>query len=93
MEKVDVAGLKIDALSKNQLLESALFRIKSAQKTWITTVYSEFLHAALREPDVLAMLNKADIAVPDGIGIFWARKFLQIPLRPKNYWLMILQAA
>ena len=38
------------------------------------------------------MLNQANIAVPDGIGIFWAHKFLSIPLTAKNYWLKILQA-
>ncbi len=80
MDKIDVAGLKIDPISKQQLLDLVLQRITSNQKTWITTVYSEFLYAGLRDPKIMEMLNKADVAVADGIGIFWAKKYSEIPL-------------
>jgi len=92
MDKTDVAGLKIDSLSKKQLRNEVLARIKSSQKTWITTVYSEFLYAALRDPKIMDLLNQADIAVPDGVGIFWAKKYLEIPLTAKSYYGKILQA-
>ena len=78
--KVDIAGLKVDAISKAELLIEVISRIKASQKTWVTTVYSEFLYAALKDPKIVELLNKANIAVPDGIGIFWAKKYLEIPL-------------
>jgi N-acetylglucosaminyldiphosphoundecaprenol N-acetyl-beta-D-mannosaminyltransferase len=70
MHKIDVAGLKIDTLPKSELIDKLKNRIALNQQTWVTTVYSEFLYAALKDPRVMAMLNQADIAVPDGIGIF-----------------------
>jgi N-acetylglucosaminyldiphosphoundecaprenol N-acetyl-beta-D-mannosaminyltransferase len=101
MSKIDIAGLKIDAITKKQLLEAVFSRIKGGQKTFITTPYSEFLYHAFREPKLLEVFNKADFAVADGIGIFWAKRYLEIPLISAtlirgrisvSYWLMILQA-
>lgn len=93
MTKVDIAGLKIDALTKGELLEVLRQRIKSGQKTWLTTPYSEFLRTGLLDPEVMRILNSADLAVPDGIGLFWAARYLSIPLTAKSYWGKIIQAA
>ena len=90
--QIRIAGLKIDALSKEELLATLRSRITANKKTWITTLYSEFLYAALRGAQTLEMLNQADIAVPDGVGIFWAHKYLSIPLTTKSYYGKILQA-
>ena len=90
--KFDIAGLKVDSVTKQELLAVLLSRITANQKTWITTVYSEFLHSALREPKVMKMLNQADIAVADGIGILWAQKFLSQAYISKNFWLKIIES-
>lgn len=92
MTKLDIAGLKIDAMTKKELLATIGKNIAAGKKIWVTTPYSEFLYAGLRDPEVLQMLNQADIAVPDGIGIFWAAKYLSIPLTAKSYWGKIAQA-
>lgn len=92
MPKIDIAGLKIDAFAKPELLTLLRSCLTANRKIWLTTLYSEFLHAALRNPKIMEMLNRTDIAIPDGIGIFWAKRFLDIPLIAKNYWLKILQA-
>ena len=92
MNKIDVAGLKIDSLTKKEFLAAALQRIKSAQKTFVITPYSEFLYHALRNSKLLEIFNRADFAVADGIGIFWAKKYLDLPLTAKNYWGRIFQA-
>jgi N-acetylglucosaminyldiphosphoundecaprenol N-acetyl-beta-D-mannosaminyltransferase len=92
MEKINVAGLKVDAIPKRELIDILRLRISRGQKTFITTLYSEFLYAAIEDRGVLDMLNQADIAVADGIGIIWAAKYLSVPLTAKNYWLKILQA-
>jgi N-acetylglucosaminyldiphosphoundecaprenol N-acetyl-beta-D-mannosaminyltransferase len=91
MAKIDIAGLKIDAVTKPTLLDELRNRINRGQKTWVTTPYSEFLHAGLTDNRILDILNKADYAVPDGIGLFWAAKYLSIPLTAKSYWGKILQ--
>ncbi len=92
MQKIDVAGLKIDAITKQELLQALLKRIQAGEKTFITTPYSEFLYHIFQKPKLLEIFNKADFAVADGIGIFLAKKYLSIPLTFKNYWLKILQS-
>lgn len=92
MNKIDIAGLKIDSVTKDELLKQVKERILSNQKTTIFTPYSEFLYRAFQNPELLKTLNTADFSVADGIGIFWAKKYLSIPLTAKNYWLKIWQA-
>ncbi|MDR3642216.1 MAG: WecB/TagA/CpsF family glycosyltransferase [Candidatus Doudnabacteria bacterium] len=92
MNKVDIAGLKINAVAKVELLAELRDRISRGQKTWLTTPYSEFLHAALLDPEIMRVLNSADLAIADGIGLFWAYRYLSIPLIAKSYWGKILQS-
>lgn len=91
MSKIDIAGLKVDAVGKKELLAVIQSRVIAGQKTWITTPYSEFLYAGLCDSKIMEMLTQADFAVADGIGIFWAAKFLSIPLTAKSYYGKILQ--
>lgn len=92
MLQVDIAGLQVNAYTKKQFLQTLTDRLARGEKTFVTTPYSEFLYAALRDKTVLAMLNRADIAIPDGIGILLAKSFLTIPFTVNNYYLKILQA-
>jgi N-acetylglucosaminyldiphosphoundecaprenol N-acetyl-beta-D-mannosaminyltransferase len=93
MSKIDVAGLKIDSITKQELLQQISARTKNGRKTFIITPYSEFLYRGLRDTSLLDVFNRADLAVPDGIGIIWAKKYLDIPLTAKSYWGKIFQAA
>ncbi len=93
MTKIDIAGLKIDAISKAELLKRISERLDANQKTFITTPYSEFLYRILWSPGDLKNLNQADYAVADGIGILWAAKYFSLPLKANAYWLKVLQAA
>ncbi len=92
MEKISVAGLKIDAITKKEFLAKTEERLLSGQKTFAITPYSEFLYYSFQNPKLLEIFNQADFAVADGIGIFWAKKYLEIPLTAKNFWLKIFQS-
>src|SRR5437868_5830938 len=92
MPKIDVGGLKVDAITKAELLQQISGQIKQGQKTFVITPYSEFLYHALQDAKIMEIYNKADFSVPDGIGIFWAAKFLSLPLTAKSYYGKILQA-
>jgi UDP-N-acetyl-D-mannosaminuronic acid transferase (WecB/TagA/CpsF family) len=93
MNKIDIAGLKVDAITKQDFLEQSLKRILLNQKTFVITPYSEFLYNSFQDPKLLEVFNKADFSLADGIGIFWSKKYLSIPLTANNYWIKILQAA
>lgn len=91
-KQIDIAGLKVDAITKEQFFVQLEKRIEQGQQTFVTTPYSEFLYNALRDREVMTLLNSSDIAVPDGVGILWAEYFLGQPLTRQNYWLKIIQA-
>ncbi len=90
--QINVAGLKLNAITKQELLQVIDERIKSGSKTFLTTLYSEFLFASLRDREAKALLNKADIAVADGIGVIWANYFLSRNFSISNFYLKIFQA-
>ena len=92
MHKVDIAGLQVNAVTKQQLLDHVAQRTRSKQKTFVTTVYSEFLYQSMRDNEIRTLLNKADIAVADGIGVLWAQTFLARPFTVGNFYLKIIQA-
>ncbi|HEX3099776.1 MAG TPA: WecB/TagA/CpsF family glycosyltransferase [Patescibacteria group bacterium] len=91
-KKIDVAGLKVDAISKSELLEQIASRIQNREKTFIATPYSEFLFASMRRPHIRALLNRADLSIVDGVGVLWAHLFLDQKLSFKNFYLNVLQA-
>lgn len=91
IKKIDVAGLKIDAITKAELLAQIVERVGKHEKTLVVTPYSEFLYASLRSKEVRELLNSADFAVADGVGIFWAHLFMSQPLVFKNYYFKILE--
>ncbi len=49
----------------------------------ICTLNPEYLIDARRDPDFAATLRRADLRVPDGIGILWAARLLGVPLRER----------
>lgn len=49
----------------------------------ICTVNPEFVMDARRNPDFAAALQRADLRVPDGVGILWAARLLGSPLKER----------
>jgi N-acetylglucosaminyldiphosphoundecaprenol N-acetyl-beta-D-mannosaminyltransferase len=92
MPKVDVAGLKLDAITKAEFLGELHSRIARKEQAFVVTPYSEFLYSALRDPKLMALFNSADISIVDGIGVLWAHRYLSIPLTRKSYLGKIFQA-
>jgi N-acetylglucosaminyldiphosphoundecaprenol N-acetyl-beta-D-mannosaminyltransferase len=92
MDTVDIAGLRLNSVTKKELLTEIEKRIHAGQKTSVITPYSEFLVAGLRDSFFMELLNKATYSIPDGIGILWANLFLSKPLTLKSYYGKIVQA-
>ncbi len=80
--KIDLLGISIDNLTKRQVLENIESRLKAVGSIFIVTPYSESIVAAQKDEEFRKILNSADFALPDGIGILWAAKFLHKPSSP-----------
>jgi len=76
MNKVEILGVKIDNLSLQEVLEKTGQFLDSADQHYIVTPNPEFLVAAQKDQNFKEILNYADIAVADGIGLIKAAKYL-----------------
>jgi len=77
-KKVNVLGVKIDDLSMDQAVELVEGWLKRDGKHYIVTPNPEFVMAAQYDPEFKKILNDADLAIPDGVGIIWALNYLSL---------------
>ena len=76
--RVDILGVKIDAVTFNQALTQIEQFVKDGRKHLVVTPYAESIIAAQTDTEFRGILNGADLAVPDGGSLLAAAKFLQI---------------
>jgi N-acetylglucosaminyldiphosphoundecaprenol N-acetyl-beta-D-mannosaminyltransferase len=76
--KTDIAGVLIDNLSKQEVLDKVTNLVHSTDSGYVVTPYSEMIVFAMRDEKYKQVLNNAVISVPDGIGILWAGKYLSL---------------
>lgn len=90
-KRVDILGVQIDALTMPQALRRVEELARDRQSHYIVTPNPEFIMQALKDGKFREVVNNADLALADGIGILWAAKFLSIPLS-QAAWLAHIQA-
>ena len=74
--KVHILDIKINKITFQEVFDKIEFFLESDNNHYIVTVNPEIVIAAQKDEKIKNILNKADISVPDGIGILWASKFL-----------------
>lgn len=90
-KRVDILGIQIDALTMPQALRRVEELARDRRAHYIVTPNPEFVMQALKDGSFREVVNGADLALADGIGILWAAKFLSIPLSRID-WLARIQA-
>ena len=78
-----ILGVKIDQVDCQKTLEIINQFIIEKQPKQIVTVNPEFVMTALKDREFKNILNKADLAIPDGIGIIWASRILGKSLKER----------
>lgn len=76
--RADIAGVMIDNVSKQEVIDKIENLVRSGKPGYAVTPYSEMVVFALNDPEYKKVLNNAALALPDGIGILWAAKFLSL---------------
>ena len=76
--KIDVLGVQINSDTKNTIIFYIKKLLDENKKNFITTPYSEMLVAAQKDTGFREVLNSSDFALPDGFGVQWAAKYLQL---------------
>lgn len=78
-----ILGIRLNSTSMDWVLEKVIAAVDRKQKLFIATPNSEFIVYAKNNPWFKKLLNSADIAIPDSIGLVWASRILNLPLKEK----------
>lgn len=80
---VYILGVRIDNVSAVEMLEILAQFVDQGGAHQISTVNTEFLMAARRDPEFAALLRHTALNVPDSAGILWAARWLSHPLQER----------
>lgn len=80
-DRVYILGIGIDNLAEEEALQRIEEFVESGLPHQVVTVNPEFLVVAQEDHQFQEVLNEADLAVPDGVGLLWAARFLGKPLK------------
>lgn len=81
--KIDILGVKIDSLSFSEAMIIVNSLVHQKKHSQIVTVNPEFVIAAQKDEEFRKIINQADLAVPDGVGLLWAAKRKGTPFRER----------
>lgn len=80
MTRIDVLGVKIDKLTRTAAVEKALRLIEEHRGAYMVTPNPEIVMAAWENERLSEAIERADLVIPDGIGVIKAAKILGTPL-------------
>ncbi len=75
--KINILGVQIDNLTKPEVLKRVEQFLSDNRQHYIVTPNPEIVIAGQKDKELLEILNRADIAVPDGIGLIFASRYLK----------------
>ena len=75
-ERVDILGVKVDAVTMSQAVERVADLIDAGTPSMVATANAEMLLRATHDAELKDILNAANLVVPDGAGTVWAARHL-----------------
>lgn len=88
---VKVLKIRFDKVTLKEATEIAVKLAKSKNQSYITTPNPEILLESLKNPKFAKILNNSKLNIPDGTGILWATKYLDITKNNKSKFIKILK--
>jgi len=88
--KVDILGIKIDALTKQETADKLSGFLSSQKNNFIITANPELLLKCWKNSRLAETVALADLVTADGIGLMWAAKFLTRP--PRSLFISVIDA-
>jgi N-acetylglucosaminyldiphosphoundecaprenol N-acetyl-beta-D-mannosaminyltransferase len=82
-QSVVLLGVQIDNVNYEQALSLIEGFVISGTSHQVVTVNPEFIVAAQSDDDFRHILNASSLALPDGVGLLWAARFLGHPLQER----------
>jgi len=76
MKKAKILGVKIDHVTMEQAVSRITEMIAQPKPHLVVTANSEMVMMANDDPLLYEIIERADLVVPDGIGVIWASRLL-----------------
>lgn len=81
--KTDILGVQIDHMTLDEAVDAGRTLLDGPGFHYVVTPNPEFVLAAKKDREFRRVLNGADLALPDGIGVVYAAKVLGTPLKER----------
>lgn len=81
--KTDVLGVQYDNITMEEAVAAGRAFLTGEKTACCVTPNAEMAYEALRNEDFRAVLNSADLVLPDGAGVVLGAKILKTPLKQK----------
>ena len=85
---VVLLGTPIDDVTMTEAVERIADMIADGRATGrvhqVATVNVDFVVNAAEDRDLLAIMRRTDLAIPDGMGIVWGARLLGVPIRERT---------
>jgi N-acetylglucosaminyldiphosphoundecaprenol N-acetyl-beta-D-mannosaminyltransferase len=83
VERRVILGVPVDPVTYGETLDRIAAFVSGDRLHQICTVNPEFVMTAQDDPAFMAILNQADLCIPDGVGLLWAARHLGTPLQER----------
>ncbi len=79
----NILGVRVDNVNYDKALSTIEGFIESGAPHQVVTVNPEFIVAAQSDENFRHILNASSLALPDGVGLLWAARFIGQPLQER----------
>ena len=83
MDKISIMGVRINNVTMEEVLSTVENKIEKQEKYIIYTPNTEIIMMCQDDKEFLDLMNQSDINIPDGIGLIYASKTKNLPLKEK----------
>ena len=81
--KTDIMGIAFDNVTMQEALDKATAILQGNKTCYAVTPNAEIAYEAMKDESLRALINGADLVLPDGAGVVLASKLLKTPLKQK----------
>ncbi len=81
--KTDVLGIRFDNMTRQEAAQRGAQLLDEDRFHYVVTPNPEFILDSEKNPAFRQALNRADLVLPDGIGVIYAAKILGTPIKER----------
>ena len=81
--RVDILGVAFDSVTMDEAVEQALTLLERDGPHLVATPNPEIVQRAGKDPEFAEILARADLVIPDGVGVMYAARILGRPLKAR----------